>query len=116
MNEKHIQESHTDNGQLDRTINSRLDSIADKLHKLPNYKRQVQEISGEKATNVFISRSMEKIPLPKDSVVEFCLDDKRKIAIYPSSDRIEVYGVNGGIIIKPQAANHCVISTDKAED
>ena len=74
------------------------------------YKKQVEEIKGEKETNIYIRDGIQELrPLSKNSTIEYVLDKQKghsgKIHISLSSDTLEIYG-GSSIIVKPEASNH----------
>ena len=108
-------------------MKSRTDEVSDRMHKLSkwtqqfiqaarndleHYKREVEEIAGEKETNVYMVRGLNDIPLPNDSVIRFRFGDNTNISIYVQQDMICVYG-SAVISIFPKAANHCDIKVVK---
>lgn len=70
------------------------------------YKKQVQEIKGEKDTNVFIVEGLTKRPLPKNSHIEFRLGKNwsDKVDINIEEDCIQIY--LDDVIVIPSASNH----------
>lgn len=82
------------------------------------YKRQADEINGDKDTNTFISNLQDKaIPLPKDSRVIFVTNPDRNIEcgqlqVRLVDDEIEIYG-SEQLHIRTHASNMCYIKQER---
>jgi hypothetical protein len=64
--------------RLPKNVQQELKSLYEKVNSLENH---VNEINGQKDTNVFLLEGLSKRPLPKDSHIELFDDNQNSISV-----------------------------------
>jgi len=94
------------------------DEITSLTNKVEFLQERLKEVTGVKDTNTFIMDGINKIPLPKNSVIDFRVGDKQqnKVSVYIRREGvidINTDARDGSMVIMPRAANSFYIDFKK---